>query len=52
MNELIVLAVFAVIGYFAGKAIPKPKNTASRIVYVVGIILLVLAGYVGFPQGC
>jgi len=47
MNELIVLAVFAVIGYFAGKAIPKPKNTASRIVYVVGIILLVLAGYVG-----
>ena len=47
MNELIVTAVFAVIGYFAGKAIPKPKNASSWVVYVVGIILLVLAGYVG-----
>lgn len=47
LNGLIVVALFALVGYLIGKYIPKPGRYKSSTVIIVGLILLVLAGHVG-----
>ena len=42
-----VFAVFAIAGYFLARWIPRPKTTSARVLNVIGLILLIMAGYVG-----